>query len=150
MPKKSKSKPQPANKQLKWIVIIAAIVVVTGLTYWFINSDTNTKDESTTKAKSTSELSPDLIKANKLTQDVYYYVEQVEMKKMTQEEANQKSNPIKAELQSVRSQLSKEELMYNDSIRKVLGNIMVENVMKWRTDNGLIKPEDKNGIQSGN
>lgn len=144
MPKKSKNKTQPVNNQLKWVVIIAVILVSAGLIYWINNSSTKSNDQSSSKAKSTTEMSADLIRANKLTQEVYYYVEQVEMKKMTKEEAGQKSNPIKSELNSVRSQLSKEELMYNDSIRKVLGGIMVDNVMKWRKDNGLIPPEENN------
>lgn len=86
-------------------------------------------------------MSAKLVKANELTKSVFDYVEAVEMKKMTQEEANRLSSPVKNELQRVREQLSKEELIMNDSIRKVLGNIMVDNVMKWRTDMGLIKPD---------
>ena len=101
-----------------------------------INSKSKSTDQPTKKG-----LSPELQRANKLTEDVYYYVEQYEMKKMSKEEAANLSNPIKIELQNIRNQLSQEERMYNDSIRKALGNIMVDNVMRWRKENGLIVPE---------
>ena len=146
MSKKPKSKRQPVKKQLKWIIISAVVIVAAGITYRII--DSRVKDQLSNTGSTKNEMSADLVRANKLTQDVYYYVEQVEMKKMTQEEANKFSNPIKAELQSVRSQLSKEELMYNDSIRKAYGNIMVDNVMRWRKENGLLVPEDSSTFQS--
>ncbi|HUR30818.1 MAG TPA: hypothetical protein VMZ69_05265, partial [Saprospiraceae bacterium] len=131
------------TKRINWIYIVAGILIAVGLIYWFVYARAKTGNQPAKNG-----LSAELIRANKLTGDVYYYVEQVEMKKMTKEEAGKFSNPIKEELQSVRSQLSKEELMYNDSIRKVLGNIMVDNVMKWRVENGLIQPEDTNSMQT--
>ena len=110
-------------------------------------SETNTKKDTGIHHVK-KEMSADLIRANQLTQLVFNYVEKVETKQMTQEEADKLSKPYKMELQALRMQLSQEEVIKNDSIRLLLGNRMVDNVMKWREENGLIKPEDRNIISN--
>ena len=110
-------------------------------------SETNTKKDTGIHPIKT-EMSADLVRANQLTQLVFNYVEKVETKQMTQEEADKLSKPYKRELQALRMQLSQEELIKNDSIRLLLGNRMVDNVMKWREENGLIKPEDQGVISN--
>lgn len=121
---------------MKWFVIFAVILMTAGLFYWINSADQKTKGSSTQKATRT-EMSADLVRANQLTQEVFNYVELVETKKMTQQEADRLSSPVKIELENLRSQLSREELVRNDSIRKVLGDIMVSNVMQWRKENGV-------------
>ena len=110
-------------------------------------SETNTKKDSGIHHIK-KEMSADLIRANQLTQLVFNCVEKVETNQMTQEEADKLSKPYKMELQALRMQLSQQELIKNDSVRLLLGNRMVDNVMKWREENGLIKPEDQGVISN--
>ena len=132
---------KPAISKIAWIAIIASLLIAAGLFYWINSSDSKSKMQVSDKESSQVEFSKALLRANQLTEKVFYYVEMVETKKLTQEEAKKQSEPIKVELQNIRSKLSKPELMYNDSIREVMGNIMVDNVMKWRMDMGIIKPD---------
>lgn len=139
MSKKSKNKnKKPAINKIAWIAIILSVIIAAALFYW-INSDKTHNPSANDALK--NDMSSELYRANQLTQQVFYFVEQVEIKKMSQEEADKKSEPVKQELQALRAKLSKQELSINDSIRKAMGNIMVDNVMKWRMDNGLIKPD---------
>ena len=139
---KSKTKNQYSpNKNLVWIVIIVSVLIAAGLFYWINKSDKKSNTTISQDGSSQSQLSADLVRANQLTEEVFYYVEMVETKKLTKEEADKKSSPVKVELQQIRSRLSKKELVYNDSIRKAYGNMMVDNVMKWRQEMGLIKPD---------
>ena len=133
--KNQKSKiqnPKSINRPLIWIVIITITLITAGLFYWINRTDSKSPDHKSTNGAPKSEMSTALVRANQLTQEVFHYVELVETKQMTKEEADRLSSPIKTELQNLRSQLSKEELAVNDSIRKVMGNIMVNNVMKTR------------------
>ena len=118
----------------RWIVLFVIIIIATGLFYYIIYA--KPKSQDTFKEGSIqTENAAALEKANQLTQEVFRYVELVETKKMTQAEADRLSGPVKAELQSLRMQLSQRQLAENDSIRKALGDIMVANVMKWRREN---------------
>lgn len=139
---KSKTKNQKSpNRKLVWIVTIASLLIAAGLFYWINTSDSESTMQSSENGTSSTELSKALVRANQLTEKVFYYVEMVETKQLTQAEADKESGPIKVELQQIRSKLSEDELEYNDSIRKAYGNVMVNKVMKWRMDNGLIKPD---------
>ena len=124
------------NNQDKHTFLFLFIAVIS-LLHWTCAGDTKSKSDSSGKSR----LSADLVKANELTQTVFSYVEKQETNQLTKEEAKRLSEPSKVELQMLRSQLSPNELKYNDSIRKVLGNVMVENVMKWRKEQGLIPAE---------
>jgi hypothetical protein len=127
-----KRNPKSISRALPWIVIMIVILITAGLFYWVNNTGSKTGKQMSPNPASTSDMSADLIRANQLTREVFHYVELVETNQMTKEEADRLSGPIKTELQNLRSQLSKEELAVNDSIRKVMGNIMVNNVMKTR------------------
>ena len=110
------------------------LVIATGL-FYYINYAKPKSQDTFKEGSIQTENAATLEKANQLTQEVFRYVELVETKKMTQEEADRQSGPVKAELQSLRLQLSQRQLAENDSIRKALGDIMVANVMKWRREN---------------
>ena len=92
-------------------------------------------------AVDSNEMSPNLVKANELTETLFRYVELLETNQMTEAEANEKTEPVKQELVQLRLELTPDELKYNDSMRQVLGYQMVNKVMQWRKDNGLIKEE---------
>lgn len=130
IPRKTKSD----TRALKWIITIAVLLISVGLFYWINYADPKSGNAST-NTTSTTVNDANLIRANQLTQEVFHYVEMVETKKLTLEEADRISEPIKVELQNVRTQLSHEQIEVNDSIRKALGDIMVSNVMKWRAEN---------------
>lgn len=136
-----KSKPQPKRSGIRkrkpltrWIVLIVILVIATGLFYYINYAKPKTAD-TFKEGSIQTENAATLVKANQLTQEVFNYVEMVETKKMTQAEADRLSGPVKAELQSLRMQLSQRQLAENDSVRKAMGDIMVANVMKWRKEN---------------
>ena len=111
--------------------MLGAIVLLAIVVFWYLKEKRTNQPEV---KKTNTEMSPDLIKANELTKEVFRYVELVETNQMSQEEANKLSNPVKVELQQLRSRLSPEELKKNDAMRKALGDIMVNNVMKYRNE----------------
>src|SRR5687767_9780283 len=127
--------------------LLTVTLCVFSILFCSCKSETNTKKDSGIHHIK-KEMSADLIRANQLTQLVFNYVEKVETRQMTQEEADKLSKPYKMELQALRMQLSQQELIKNDSVRLLLGNRMVDNVMKWREENGLIKPEDQGVISN--
>ena|SRR5687768_17526841 len=120
-----------------YAVCMLCIIITSAVMYSSCAADNNSKKQT----EESGGLSKDLVRANELTQSIYDYVEMVETKQMTQEESARLSAPIKQELAAIRGRLSKEDLMYNDSIRKAMGNVMVSKVMKWREENGLVPPE---------
>ena len=117
------------------LILAGGFIAIAVIAYWIYSANVKDSNLGSNQQSSNTAMSPNLVKANELTQEVFRFVELVETKQMTQEEANRLSNPVKVELQNVRSMLSPEELVVNDSIRKVLGNIMVDNVMQWRKEN---------------
>ncbi len=131
------------SKPYKYLYFLLGLILTVGLVYYATTSTNENSKETISSSLSQSSFSTGLVRANQLTQEVYKYVEAVETKIMTQKEADSLSSPIKTELESLRSQLSKQERAYNDSIRKVMGNVMVDKVMKWRKEKGLIPADDR-------
>lgn len=132
--KNSKSKIQNPKFPLKWIVVLVVVLISASLFYW-INYAKPKSKENTEKNIMPGADPAIMAKATQLTQEVFRYVELVETKKMTQEQADKESGPIKAELQQLRNQMNQAQIAENDSIRKAFGDIMVANVMKWRKEN---------------
>ena len=134
-------KTRARKTQFKWPLIAVALLALAFLIFWFIRKDPKSNVEPTTITTGSTEMSADLIKANELTGEVFKYVELVETGKMTQEEADKLSEPVKVELENLRAQLSHDELAKNDAMRKALGDIMVNNVMKHRSKNSPVKDQ---------